>query len=197
MALSAVSLQQVTARFLTAAQSAGWLNDGLVFSGNGFIGVDGATDWSDARISAFLDDFIANRLPASSIDPDVWQPILVRDPSQVLGKLAEIAGPKYTYAQLNNISDLLSRSFQGIPETARVDRTGVLTQQIQLEYSQERLAAYGLDTGKLSNILAARNITSGGGSFESGSYPVRRPMRLYISVTWSRSAMVIKTQRLS
>lgn len=172
VALSAASLQQVTAQFLTAAQSAGWLNDGLVFSGNGFIGVDGATDWSDAKISAFLDDFIANRLPASSIDPDAWSPVLVRDPSEVRDKLTKVAGPKYTYAQLNNISDLLSRSFQGIPETARVDRTGVLTQQIQLEYSQERLAAYGLDTAKLSNILAARNITSGGGSFESGSQNV-------------------------
>src|SRR5260370_30516248 len=66
------------------------------------------------------------------------------------------------------MSDLLARSFQGWPQTARVERSGVLQQEVQLEYSQERLAAYGLDPGKLSNILAARNITAGGGEFESG-----------------------------
>jgi multidrug efflux pump subunit AcrB len=172
MAMSAMSLRQVVEQFLTTAQSAGWLSDGRIYQGNGFIGVDGASDWSDAKISAFLDDLIANRLPASSIDPDVWPPVLIRDPSQVREKLTEVAGPKYTYAQLNNITDLLSRSFQGISETARVDRTGILPQQIQLEYSQERLGAYGLDTTRLGSILAARNVTAGGGPFESGAQNV-------------------------
>ena len=133
MALSTANLKEVTAQFLTSAQSAGWLRDGLLFSGNGFMGVDGVTDWNDAQISSFLDDFIASRLPASSIDPDVWPPVLVRDPAQVAEKLFEVAGPKYTYAQLNDITDLLARSFQGIPQTARVDRTGVLQRQVQLE----------------------------------------------------------------
>src|SRR5216684_117582 len=168
MALSTANLQQVTAQFLDTAESAGWLKDGHSFSGNGFMGVDGATPWSDAEISSFLNHFIAERLPASSIDPDVWPPVVVRDPSQTANRLTEVAGPKYTYAQLNDMSDLLARSFQGLPQTARVDRSGVLQQQVQLEYAQERLAAYGLDPGKLSNIIAARNITTGGGAFESG-----------------------------
>jgi multidrug efflux pump subunit AcrB len=168
MSLSSANMQRVAAQFLAAAELAGGLKDGRIFSGNGFMGVDGATEWNDSRISSFLYGFIANRLPASSLDPDVWPPILVRDPSTVEDKLTEVAGPKYTYAQLNDITDLLARSFQGLPQTARVDRTGVLQQQVQLEYSQERLGAYGLDTGKLSQILAARNITTGGGDFESG-----------------------------
>lgn len=139
--VSSAEMQRIADLFRRAAESAGWLSDGRVFSGNGFAGVDGATDWTDAHITEFLDDFIANRLPASSIDPDVWPPILVRDPSHVEEQLTAVAGPKYTYAQLNDFTDLLARSLLTIPQTSRVDRTGVLQQQISLEYSEEKLAA--------------------------------------------------------
>jgi multidrug efflux pump subunit AcrB len=51
---------------------------------------------------------------------------------------------------------------------AKVDRSGILQQKVYLLYSQERLASYGIKTGSLSNILHARNLTSGAGEFDAG-----------------------------
>jgi len=169
MSLSEDTLRDATERFRRTAEQNGALSESQIMSGNGFMGVDGATTWSDEKLLSLLNEFVANQLPASSIDPDVWPPILVRDPSQVYAKLNAVAGPKYTYAQLNDFTDLLSRSMLGVPQTARVDRTGVLPQEIDLEYSQARLAAYGLRPADLSNLLATRNITAPGGNVESGT----------------------------
>jgi len=42
----------------------------------------------------------------------------------------------------------------------------VLPEQIYLDYSQERLASYGLQPSNLKDILGARNITLPGGQIE-------------------------------
>ena len=57
---------------------------------------------------------------------------------------------------------------QGAPEVAKIDRKGVLPEQIYLDYSQERLAAYGYTPSNLKDILGARNITLPGGQLEVG-----------------------------
>jgi multidrug efflux pump subunit AcrB len=51
---------------------------------------------------------------------------------------------------------------------SKVSRTGLLDERVFLYYSQERLAAYGLQTSKLPDILSARNITLPGGQLEAG-----------------------------
>ena len=45
----------------------------------------------------------------------------------------------------------------------------MLPEQIYLDYSQERLASYGLQPSNLKGILNARNITLPGGALEAGS----------------------------
>jgi len=50
---------------------------------------------------------------------------------------------------------------------SKVSRTGLLDERIFLYYSQERLAAYGIQTSKLPDILSARNITLPGGQLEA------------------------------
>ena len=47
-------------------------------------------------------------------------------------------------------------------------RSGVLQEQIYLDYSQQRLAQYGYDPSKLKDILNAQNITLPAGSLEVG-----------------------------
>ena len=49
---------------------------------------------------------------------------------------------------------------------AKVDRKGVLPEQIYLDYSQERLAQYGMKPSNLKDILEARNSTIPGGALE-------------------------------
>src|ERR1700756_4398033 len=79
-----------------------------------------------------------------------------------------VAGDRYSYRQLDDFTDLISRTLQGAPEVAKIDRKGVLPEQIYLTYSQDRLAEYGLQPSNLKDILGARKITLPGGQLEVG-----------------------------
>jgi multidrug efflux pump subunit AcrB len=154
--------------FQEEAQSAGILRDSEIIQGSGFIGVDGVSDADDSTIQAFIRRFIAERLKRSEMHPDAWDPAIIRDPRETRTKLANVAGDKYSYAELDNFSDLIGRTLQGALEVSKVERRGVLSQTVYLDYSQDRLAAYGLRPADLSKVLSARNIIAPGGTVETG-----------------------------
>src|SRR5207253_2552344 len=137
-------------------------------SGSGFIAVDGVSDKDDASIHRFVEAFFQKQLQRSDLHPDGWTPIIIRDPRDVRAKLTDVAGDKYSYADLDNFSDLIGRTVQGAPETSKVERRGLLPQVVYLEYSQDRLAEYGLQPAALGQVLRARNIIAPGGAFETG-----------------------------
>jgi multidrug efflux pump subunit AcrB len=155
--------------FLQYAEERGLFLKPELTTGPGFVVADGFTDKDDATLYAAGQVFTQTRLHESEIHPDAWPPVLVRDPSQLGAMLAANPGNKYTYHELDNFTDLLSRALQGAPEVSRVDTSGVLPEQIYLDYSQERLASYGLQPSNLKSILNARNITLPGGTLEVGS----------------------------
>ena len=154
--------------FQEDAQRAGIVRDSEIIQGSGFIAFDGVSDADDNSIQAFLRQFISERLKPSELHPDAWEPAIIRDPAETRAKLAAVAGDKYSYAELDNFSDLIGRTLQGGPEVSKVERRGVLPQTIYLDYSQDRLAAYGLRPADLSKLLSARNIIAPGGSVETG-----------------------------
>src|SRR5438552_15520954 len=139
-----------------------------VIPGSGFIAVDGVSDKDDGSIHRFVEAFFQKELQRSDLHPDGWAPIIVRDPHDVRAKLTDVAGDKYSYADLDNFSDLIARTVQGAPETSKVERRGLLPQVVYLEYSQDRLAEYGLQPAALAQVLRARNIIEPGGEFETG-----------------------------
>ena len=94
--------------------------------------------------------------------------MIIHDPAEAQQKLATVATAKYTYAQLDDFTDLIGRTVLGAPQTSRVERKGVLPQAVYLDYSQERLASYGLQPADLGRVLNARNITLPGGSIDAG-----------------------------
>lgn len=134
--------------------------------GPGFVGVDGAGAADDSMIMTHLGRFFHERLRESEIHPDAWLPVIIRDPKETEAKLVRVAGDKYTYRELDDWTDLAQRTLQGVPQVSKVTRSGVLQENIYLNYSQERLAAYGIALTGLSDILRARNITQPGGMFE-------------------------------
>src|SRR6266568_3076099 len=154
--------------FQKLATEKGVLSNATQIQGAGFIGVDGTSVKDDASIRAFVQQFFACRLQRSDLHPDAWGLIVVRDPAETREKLSAVAGNKYSYAELDDFSDLIARTLQGAPETSKVERRGVLPQTIYLEFSEDRLAAYGLQPADLGKLIQAHNIIAPGGVFETG-----------------------------
>jgi multidrug efflux pump subunit AcrB len=156
------------ALFERQAIQAGVLRNTTQIQGTGFIGLDGTSSQDDVSIQAFIDHFFASQVQRSELHPDAWSTIIIHDPADTLKKLSEVAGDKYSYAELDDFSDLIARTLQGAPETSKVERRGVQQQTIYLEFSQDRLAAYGLQPADLGKLIQARNIIAPGGVFETG-----------------------------
>lgn len=150
------------------AESRGALRDVRYLQDTGYLAVDAATNLDPAQLLGLAQELIETRSHRSEIHPDMWPLVVVRDPKEVPTKLAAVAGPKFSYRELDDFTDLIARSLLGSPQVSKVDRSGVLPERIYLDYSQERLAAYGLAPSKLRDILSARNITLPGGTFEVG-----------------------------
>ena len=151
----------------TAAQS-GYIADPHYFSGSGFIGADVSSQLSDDTLRTLGDRLVREKLHQSEIHPDSWPGVFIHDPAETEASLAAVAGDKYSYRELDDFTDLIGRTLQGSPEVAKIERKGVLPEQIYLDYSQDRLAAYGYTPGNLKDILGARNITLPGGQLEVG-----------------------------
>src|ERR1700675_1610823 len=166
--ISPATMLDAVQLFEQRAEEAGILRAPKVISGSGFVAVDGVSDKDDASINRFVEAFFQKQLQRSDVHPDGGTPIIIRGTADVRARLTAVAGDKYSYADLDNFSDLIARTVQGAPETSKVERRGLLPQVVYLEYSQDRLAEYGLQPAALAQVLRARNIIAPGGEFETG-----------------------------
>jgi multidrug efflux pump subunit AcrB len=137
-----------------------------VLSAPGFFAIDTETTLSDEQLLGEARAFVAERLRASDLHPDVWPLTVIFDPKQAHERIAAVAGEKYSYRELDKHTEELERALQAVPGVAKVTRAGVLSEVVYLDYSQEKLAAYGVLPSQLDEILAARNIVARGGSVE-------------------------------
>jgi multidrug efflux pump subunit AcrB len=153
--------------FIRAAKSANVMGDERTFLQQGFVGIDGESTLDEAQLGAFVAQFMTEHLRPLELHPDAGAPIVVRDPKDTLERLTAVAGEKYTYRELDDFTDLIARTLRTLPIVSKVDRSGVLREQVTLEYSQERLASYGVTPAGVKNILGARNITLPGGTIDA------------------------------
>ena len=105
--------------------------------------------------------------------PTAWGPILIRDPQTTRDRLAEVASNRYSYRQLDDFTDLIQRTLQRVPLVAKVQRAGVLPEQIYLDYSHERLASFDFPVARIKEVLNARNVTAPAGVLETQTKNVR------------------------
>ncbi len=147
----------------------GALTDLHFFEGPGYVGLDASTPLDDATIRERGERLIRANLHRSELHPDSWGPAIIRNPADTEARLQQVAGAKYSYHDLDDYTDLIQRTLQGVPETSRVSRSGVLPEQVYLDYSQQRLAQYGYDPSKLKDVLGAQNITLPAGSLDVGT----------------------------
>jgi multidrug efflux pump subunit AcrB len=142
-------------------------SDQRPIDGAGFVGIDLATTDDDATVLGFLRHALEEQLVPSEFHPDISQPTIIRDPKDTEARLALVAGDKYSYRELDQFTELIRRVVQTVPQVSRVERAGLLPEQIVLEYSQERIGASGLQVSKIGEALAARNVTFPGGLIEA------------------------------
>ncbi|RPJ62751.1 MAG: efflux RND transporter permease subunit, partial [Acidobacteria bacterium] len=166
--ISAQTVVRPAQLYLAQAEQDGILRDARLLEGPQFVGVDGITNLPDSALLAHLHGFIRQRLRVAEFHPDAWQPAVVRDPAKTRTSLLAVAGDKYSYRELEQYTDVLKRTFQTVPQVSKVERLGVLDEQVTLAFSQERLASYGITLGRLRDVLRARNTALGGGQMEVG-----------------------------
>ncbi len=152
--------------FIRLAQQEGVIHEARMIEGSGFVGVDGVSDYDEAKMHAYIQHYVKEHLRSSELHPDGWRPLVVREIGDLAAKLTEAAGDKYTYRELDDFTELIKRTMQTIPQASKVDRAGVLDEAVYLAYSQERLAAYGSQANNLRDILSARNTALPGGVVE-------------------------------
>ncbi len=169
MSISPVLVRQTFQEVIELGAEKGALRDVHFFEAPGFVGADLSTSLDDAALRALGNKLIDERVHRSEIHPDAWVAMYVRDLNDTEARLQQVAGAKYSYRELDNFTDLIQRTLQGAPEVSQVSRSGVLPEQIYLDYSQQRLAQYGYDPSKLKDALNAQNITLPAGSLEVGA----------------------------
>jgi multidrug efflux pump subunit AcrB len=168
-ALGVVVVREPFELLVRFMQAGGLIRDIRRFEGLEFIGFDARSDAADADLLGAAVTFVRNSLQASDIHPDAWEPAIIRNPADTERRLLAVAGDKYSYRQLDDFTDLIEKTIRTASSVSKVERSGVLSEAVYLLYSQARLASYGLQTGRLGDVLRARNITLPGGQLEVGS----------------------------
>ena len=164
--ISLSSVRRPGQMYLAYAVRDGVFRDARLLVGPQFIGVDGVSDLPDTAIIAHVSRFVLERQRVSEFHPDAWRATVIRNPEESRAKLLAAAGDKYTYREMDDLTELMKRTFQTVEQVSKVDRLGVLGEQVTLSFSQERLASYGVEIGKLQDILRARNTALSGGLVE-------------------------------
>ncbi|NLO91734.1 MAG: efflux RND transporter permease subunit [Elusimicrobia bacterium] len=155
-------------RAMLSALAAGEIGrDFVPLEGTSFAGVDGAFDFPPEEARRRITQCLREAMRLSDMHPDAWPLAFVAELSSAEEVLSGVAGPKYSYRQLDEYTDLLAKRLHSLPEVARVTRAGVVPEKIYLEYSQERLAAHSITLPQVAQALSARNITLPGGVLEA------------------------------
>jgi multidrug efflux pump subunit AcrB len=159
-------LRDAVTRLGARAAELGLAGDPRLVDTSGFVGVDVATDLSAAEGLDRARRFMADELAFGERHPDVWEPFVIGDLDEIPGKLRAVAGSRYSYKQLDDLTRTIKDHLQGVPEVSKVERSAVLGEQVTLDFSQEKLASYGIPVTRIAEVLAARNVNLPGGVLE-------------------------------
>jgi multidrug efflux pump subunit AcrB len=138
----------------------------IPLDGQDFIGLDLPGEVDDETILTSARAFIEERLQATGFQVDIRQPVVIRETNEIAVRLRTVAGDRYSYRELDDFTDLIARTLQTVPLVSKVTRSGVLKESVFIEYSQERLASYGIQPSRLAQLLRSRNVTLPGGQLE-------------------------------
>jgi multidrug efflux pump subunit AcrB len=142
----------------------------VLVDGNGFVLITGIQPALGLQHQiAHVWDSLPQR---ADLHPDVWDPIVIEPGAPVLEALRAKAGAKYSYRELDDFTESIERAVRGTPEVSRVTRVGLLEEEVELLYSQDRIAGYGIIPGVIAAALQERNTTLPAGTLNTGGRSV-------------------------
>jgi len=100
-------------------------------------------------------------------------PYVVDDFGDVYGVLLAITGDGYRYNDLKSYVDFLRRELVLVDGVSKVAIAGEQEEQIFIEISRARLAALGITTSQLDQLLSSQNAVSNAGRVKVGSEYIR------------------------
>jgi len=176
------------------------LEDGIAsdinqLNGASFIGLDLTPLVNEEILSEYVTTFSKEKLGHSSFHIDAWDPVLIKDPSETKKKLKAVDGDKYSYRDLENITELMAETYQTLQEVSIIERSGTLDQRIYLDYSQDVFASYNITLAKIKSVLSDRKVIIPGGEVEIGRTEVfLYPSGAFNSVEEIGNVVITETQ---
>ncbi|MEB2363230.1 MAG: efflux RND transporter permease subunit [Bryobacterales bacterium] len=165
---------RITARLAEWLQQEGLLSGPRPVRGPGFAAFDAVTSKDPETLMASVKRLLRERLQTAELHPDIWEPFIADDDSAIRPSLARVAGPRYTYRELDRFTETIEKRVKAMEIVSRVNRSGLLAEQVQLRYSQDRWASYGIPIFAVQQALSTRSVvpTPGSVDVQGRSLPV-------------------------
>lgn len=105
--------------------------------------------------------------------PGVSPPFVNDDFGDVYGYFFSIYGDNFTNPELRKYAEQLRRELVLVPGVGKVAIGGILPEQVYIEISRAKMAAYGVTLPRLADVLNRQNLVSDAGSMTVGSESIR------------------------
>jgi multidrug efflux pump subunit AcrB len=155
------------AQYAAQGRASGALEDASVLTGARFVAVD-FTPRDEARLVALDAAFLRDVAGPDQPHPDVWGPVRVGALSTLEERLRAVAPDKYSYRELEEAARLARDELARVEGVGRVELFGVVPERASLLFSQERLAALGINPRQIAAALKSRNAALPGGTLNTG-----------------------------
>ena len=107
---------------------------------------------------------------ARDLPSNVHGPYVNDEYGDVYGVILTLTGEGFDYARLKDVADEVRDELLFVNDVAKVDVVGIQDERVFVEFSNARLARYGLSPSQLQDILKKQNIVLSGGR---GIQPLR------------------------
>ena len=109
----------------------------------------------------------------TQLPPGVATPHVIDDFGDVYGVLLAISGDGYSYEEIKDYVDYLRRELVLIKGVGKITVSGEQQEQVVVEIARNKLAALGISTNRIFQLLQTQNQVSNAGAVKIGSEYIR------------------------
>jgi len=127
----------------------------------------------------------------ANLPPGAGPSIVNDDFGDVFGIFVAVYGDEYSYAELKNYVDFLRRELALIPEVAKVQTFGEVSEAVYVEVSRVQLSEFGIPLRYIIDALRQKNMVADSGRVHVGTeYITIEPTGVYTTVKEFESLLI-------